>query len=47
MRLGGSAAMRMDPNTHTFVVSTAFMVALTFAIFAMNLIAFMLERVHG
>jgi hypothetical protein len=47
MRLGGSAVMRLDPNSHSLVVSTAFMVSLTFAIFAMNVIALVLERVYG
>jgi hypothetical protein len=31
--------MRLDPNTHAFVLATAFMTSLTFAIFAMNVIA--------
>ena len=31
--------MRLDPNTHAFVYATAFLTSLTFAIFAMNVIA--------
>jgi hypothetical protein len=34
-----SAAMRLDPNTHAYVLATAFFTSLTFAIFAMNVIA--------
>lgn len=39
--------MQLDPNTHSLVVSTAFLVSLTFAIFAMNVIALVLEHVYG
>jgi hypothetical protein len=39
--------MRLDPNTHTLVVSTAFLTSLAFAILAMNVIALVLERVYG
>jgi hypothetical protein len=31
--------MRLDPNTHAFVLATAFLTSLTFAIFAMQVIA--------
>jgi hypothetical protein len=31
--------MRLDPNTHALVLATAFMTSLTFAIFAMQVIA--------
>ena len=37
-----SAAMRLDPNTHTFVLATAFLTSFFFAIFAMNVIALVL-----
>ena len=39
--------MRLDPNTHAFVYATAFLTSLTFALFAMQLIAMILERVLG
>jgi hypothetical protein len=39
--------MRLDPNTHAFVYATAFLTSLTFALFAMQLIALILERVLG
>jgi hypothetical protein len=39
--------MRLDPNTHALVVSTAFLVSLTFAIFAMNLLALVLAHTYG
>jgi len=42
-----SAAMRLDPNTHACVLATAFMTSLTFAIFAMNVIAVVLQQVLG
>jgi hypothetical protein len=47
MRLGGSAAMGLDPNTHSFVVATAFMTSVSFMILALNVIALLLERVYG
>jgi hypothetical protein len=34
--------MRLDPNTHAYVVATAFFTSVTFAIFAMNVIALVL-----
>jgi hypothetical protein len=34
--------MGLDPNTHAYVVTTAFFTSLAFAIFAMNLIALVL-----
>jgi hypothetical protein len=30
--------MRLDPNTHAFVLATAFLTSLTFAIFGTNLV---------
>ena len=39
--------MRLDPNTHALVYGWAFLTSLSFAIFAMNLIALILERVLG
>jgi hypothetical protein len=39
--------MRIDPNTHALVQATAFLTSLTFAIFAMQLIALILERLLG
>jgi hypothetical protein len=39
--------MRLDPNTHALVLATAFMTSLTFAIFAMNVIAVVLGWVLG
>jgi hypothetical protein len=35
--------MRLDPNTHAYVVATAFFTSLAFAIFAMNLLALFLS----
>ena len=34
--------MRLDPNTHTFVLATALVTSAAFAIFAMNVIALVL-----
>jgi hypothetical protein len=31
--------MNLDPNTHAFVLATAFLTSITFAIAAMNVIA--------
>lgn len=39
-----TAAMRLDPNTHAFVLATAFLTSVSFAIFAMNLLALMLSH---
>jgi hypothetical protein len=39
--------MQLDPNTHSFVLATAFITSVTFAIFAMNLLALILQRVLG
>jgi hypothetical protein len=39
--------MRLDPNTHAFVLCTAFMTSLTFAIFAMQVIALVLGWALG
>ncbi len=36
--------MRLDPNTHAYVVATAFFTAVAFTIFAMNLLALVLQR---
>lgn len=38
------AAMRIDPNTHAFVVATAFLTSAAFAIAVMNVLAFVLAR---
>jgi len=35
--------MRLDPGTHAFVQATAFITSLSFAIFALNLIAAILQ----
>jgi hypothetical protein len=35
--------MRLDPGTHAFVQATAFITSLSFAIFALNLIAALLN----
>jgi hypothetical protein len=37
--------MRMDPNTHAFVLCTALFTSITFTIFALNLLALILQRV--
>lgn len=37
--------LRLDPNTHALVYGWAFLTSLSFAIFAMHLIALILERV--
>jgi hypothetical protein len=37
--------MRTDPNTHAFVVATALLTSICFAIFAMNLLALVLSHV--
>jgi len=34
--------MRLDPNTHAYVMATALMTSIAFAVFAMNLIALVL-----
>jgi hypothetical protein len=47
VRLYQPAAMRLDPNTHTFVLATAFITSLMFAIFAMNVIALVLYYTVG
>jgi hypothetical protein len=36
--------MRLDPNTHAFVVATAFLTSAAFAIAMMNVLAFVLAR---
>jgi hypothetical protein len=36
--------MRLNPNTHAFVLATAFLTSVTFAIFAMNLLALVLNH---
>ena len=41
------AAMRMNPNTHSYVLATAFMTSAAFAIFAMNVIALCLYYYGG
>jgi len=37
--------MRLDPNTHAYVMATALMTSIAFAVFAMNLIALVLSYV--
>ncbi len=39
-----TAVMRLDPNTHSFVLATAFLTSVSFAVFAMNLLALVLSR---
>lgn len=41
----GTAVMRLDPNTHAFVLGTALMTSVAFTIFALNLIALILSHV--
>jgi hypothetical protein len=47
VRFHRSAAMRLDPNTHTFVLATAFITSLAFAVLAMNLLAGVLYYAIG
>ena len=42
-----TAAMQTDPNTHVFVLATALMTSICFAIFAMNLLALVLSHLLG
>jgi hypothetical protein len=35
--------MRLDPNTHAFVLATAFLTSISFAIAAMNVLALVLH----
>jgi hypothetical protein len=35
--------MRLDPNTHAFVLATAFLTSISFAIAAMNVLALCLH----
>ena len=37
--------MKLDPNTHAYVVATALLTSVSFAIFAMNLIALVLSHI--
>ncbi len=39
--------MQTDPNTHVFVLATALMTSICFAIFAMNLLALVLGHLLG
>jgi hypothetical protein len=39
--------MRLDPNTHALVVATAFLTSVAFVIFALNVIALVLEHVFA
>jgi hypothetical protein len=39
--------LRLDPNTHALVYGWAFLTSLSFTIFALHLIALILERVMG
>jgi len=41
----GDCGMRLDPNTHAFVLGTALLTSVTFTIFALNLIALVLQHV--
>jgi hypothetical protein len=36
--------MQLDPNTHAYVAATAFLTSVAFAIGAMHVIAFVIER---
>jgi hypothetical protein len=47
MRRYHPAAMRMNPNTHSYMLATAFMTSAAFAIFAMNVIALCLYYYGG
>ena len=42
-----SAAMRLDPNTHAFVLATAAITSIAFTIFALNLLALLLHYALG
>jgi hypothetical protein len=39
VRYCGGVQMRLPPNVHAYVLVTAFVTSLTFAIFAMNVLA--------
>ena len=39
--------MRLDPNTHAFVMATAFVTSLTFAIFALQVLSVLLQWALG
>jgi hypothetical protein len=39
------APMSLDPNTHAYVVATAFFTSIAFMLFALNLLALILQRV--
>jgi hypothetical protein len=39
--------MRLDPSTHALVVATALLTSVAFVIFALNVIALVLERVFA
>jgi hypothetical protein len=39
--------LNLDPNTHALVYGWAFLTSLSFAIFALHLLALILERVMG
>lgn len=41
------AAMRLDPNTHAFVLATAAITSIAFTIFALNLLALFLHYALG
>jgi hypothetical protein len=36
--------MRLDPNTHSFVLATAFLTSVSFAVLAMNVLALVLSH---
>ena len=39
--------MKLDPTTHAFVMATALLTSITFAVFVMNVLALILERTGG
>jgi len=39
--------MQLDPNSNAFVLATAFLVSVTFAIFAMNVLAAILYYTYN
>jgi len=39
--------MRLDPNTHAFVLDTAALTSIALTIFALNLLALVLQRTLG
>jgi hypothetical protein len=41
----GNQGVRLDPNTHAFVMATAVLTSISFVVFAMNLLAVFLSHV--